>query len=57
MFSELKHSVMLKKADYAPKYAGIMGLCLEVNLSTKYRQNKYIGNDYTVLVIMYRGSM
>ena len=28
MLSELKHSVMLKNADYAPKYAGIMGLCL-----------------------------
>ena len=28
MLSELKHSVMLKKADYASKYAGIMGLCL-----------------------------
>ena len=28
VLSELKHSVMLKKADYAKKYAGIMGLCL-----------------------------
>ena len=29
MLFELKHSVLLKEADYAPKYAGIMGLSLK----------------------------